>query len=155
MPLSFDTAFNESFYGSLSQEDQDLLRSKDLSQIERLPEPAASVAGMTAKTLQILEKTIGVPWKDIMSRPISEIPCPLHKSFFEARLTIPTLHAYSDNDPAIFKEIAGMAESYCHPRWRQTILHRSPHNIPRSAEETKNVAGAIMQVVSQTQQARL
>lgn len=103
MPISFSSIYNEFIYSSLPLEGQDRIRSGEFEQISRIPEPAAGLATLTAKLLQFREKTVGVPRKVLLDRPTSEIPCPLHQSFCEARISIPTLHVYSRDKPAILK----------------------------------------------------
>ncbi|KAJ5691599.1 hypothetical protein N7488_012334 [Penicillium malachiteum] len=154
-PLSADLTYTELMLGSLSSKDQERVRSADYSQISQLPEPVRSSLSLTAKSFDILKHVHGRPLSDFLNRTMLEVPCILRPDFYEARLSIPTLHCWSKNDPPAFKESARLVESFCDSRLRNTYHHSAVHNFPRSSAEVKEMVSAINDMISRKQQSRL
>ncbi|KAJ5741053.1 hypothetical protein N7493_000925 [Penicillium malachiteum] len=154
-PLSADSTYTELMLGSLSSKDQERIRSADYSQISQLPEPVRSSLSLTARSFDILKHVHGRPLSDFFNRTSLEVPCILRPDFYEARLSIPTLHCWSKNDPPVFKESARLVESFCDSRLRNTYNHSAIHNLPRVSAEVKDMVSAINDMISRKQQARL
>ncbi|KAJ5729599.1 uncharacterized protein N7483_004107 [Penicillium malachiteum] len=153
--ITGDVAYSESVYGSLSPEDLQRLRSADLEQLDLLPEPARTTVYNLIHAAGSLESTLCRTRKELLDRPLEDIPCVLHHDFYPARLPIPTLHAHSKNDPPILKLCAELAQEFCDPAWRVSYKHSVVHGIPRSAAEAEEMIAAMELVVSKVQHARL
>ncbi|KAJ6035972.1 hypothetical protein N7540_000251 [Penicillium herquei] len=154
-PLSANSTYTELMLGSLSSKDQERVLSSDYSQISQLPEPIRSSLSLTARSFDILKHVHGRPLSDFLNRRILDVPCILRPDFYKARLSIPTLHCWSKNDPPVFKESARLVESFCDPRLRNTYHHSAIHNLPRSSAEVKEMVSAINDMISRKQQPRL
>ncbi|KAJ5716038.1 uncharacterized protein N7483_013219 [Penicillium malachiteum] len=154
-PLSADPTYTKVVLESLSLDDQKRIRSGEDAQISQLPEPIRSSMSLTARSFDIMKPVHGRPRSDFFDRSILEVPCILRPDVYKARLSIPTLHCWSKNDPPVFKESARLVESFCHSRLRNTYHHSAIHNIPRSSAEVKGMVSAIDIMVSQKQQPRL
>ncbi|KAJ6014255.1 hypothetical protein N7540_008846 [Penicillium herquei] len=151
----FDGVFCYSLGGSLQPEDLQRLRSADLEQLDLLPEPARTSVRNLIHAAGYLESTLGRTRKELLDRPLEDIPCVLHHDFYPARLPIPTLHAHSKNDPPILRLSAELAQEFCDPTWRVSYEHSVVHGIPRFAAEVEGMVAAMELVVSKVQQARL
>ncbi|KAJ5732302.1 hypothetical protein N7493_003783 [Penicillium malachiteum] len=153
--ITGDLAYSESVYGSLSPEDLQRVRSADLEQLDLLPEPARTTLVTLIHAAGSLESTLCRTRKQLLDRPVEDIPCILHPDFYPARLPIPTLHARAKNDPRILKLCGELAEEFCDPEWRVSYKHSVVHGIPRSPAEAQEMVAAMELVASKVQQARL
>lgn len=153
--LTSDPAYVQSVYGSLSAEDLSRLRSGKPDEIEKLPEPARHAALMLVMSVAITKPIHGLSGTYYTDREIPEIPCVVHPDLYKARLPIPTLHAYSKNDPPFMQRASALCGSFCEPQSQRTFKHSSVHSLPRVPAEVKEMAAIMESVASWNQQSKL
>ncbi|KAJ6006930.1 hypothetical protein N7451_004874 [Penicillium sp. IBT 35674x] len=153
--LSIDPEYYHSVFGSLSPEDLQHLRSTEDYRLAQVAEPAQTAVRALLKVTDILEPIIHLTRKDLLHRPLLEIPCPLDPRLFKARLSIPTLHVRSKDDAPGLREASDLASSFCESKWRRLYEHSAVHNLPRSPTEAQEMAAAMKWVVSKSQMSKL
>lgn len=153
--LTSDPAYIQSLYGSLSPDDLSRLRSGNPDEIEKLPEPARDAVLMLVKNLAATKSIHGQSDTYFTDRPIPEIPCVVHPDLYNARLSIPTLHACSKNDPPFMQRASALCRSFCDSKSQRSFKHSSIHNLPRVPAEVKEMAAIMGSVASWNQHSRL
>lgn len=153
--LSIDPAYCHSIFGSLSPEDLQRLRSTEDDRFAEIAGPARAAVQALLRVTDILEPLIRLTRKDLLHRPLLEIPCPLDPNLFKARLSIPTLHVRAKNDALGLKETSDLAGSFCESKWRRIYEHSAVHNLPRSSAEAQEMAAAMEWVISKSQMSKL
>ncbi|CAG7917177.1 unnamed protein product [Penicillium olsonii] len=153
--VSTDPIYYQALYGSLSSEEEQMIRSGQLDQILKLREPIRTAAKTVATVTDTLKSILDNPPTHFLDRQPLEIPCPVHPDLYKARLNIPTLHIRGKKEPRSLKECALVLESFCSPSLRRTLEHRTPHSLPTSRAEVEDMLAAMEEVVGSDRRARL
>lgn len=144
--ISTDPAYYQAIYGSLSDEEEQIIRAGQYDQLVNLREPIRTAAKTVAHVIDILEPLLRRSRLHYLDRQPLEIPCPLHPDLYKTRLNIPTLHLRGKKEPPALKECSLVLESFCDSSLRRTFEHSTVHGIPTSPREVKDMLAAMEEV---------
>ncbi|CAG8055645.1 unnamed protein product [Penicillium salamii] len=151
--ISTDPAYYQAIYGSLSDEEEQIIRAGQYDQLVKLPEPIRTAAKTVAHVTDILKPMLRKSRLHYLDRPPLEIPCPLHPDLYKARLNIPTLHTRGKKEPPALKESSLVMESFCIPSLRRTFEHSAGHGIPTSRGEIEDMLAAMEEMAGSDRRA--
>ncbi|KAJ5319453.1 hypothetical protein MYU51_006789 [Penicillium brevicompactum] len=153
--IASDPTYYQAIYGSLSQEEERIIRSAQYDQYLKLPEPIQSAVTVIGNVTDMLKPVLRNSRLFFLDRSPLEIPCPLNPDLYTARLNIPTLHTRATREPPAFKESSLAVESFCVPTLRRTFEHSVAHGLPKKLEEIQNMVAAMEEVIGSDRRARL
>lgn len=151
--IASDPAYYQAIYGSMSREEELIVRSGEYDQYLKLPEPIQSAATVIARVTDMLLPILRKSRLYFLDRALLEIPCPLHPDMYKVRLNIPTLHTRAEREPTALKESSLAVESFCAPMLRRSFEHGVIHGLPKKLEEVQDMVAAMEEVAGSDRRA--
>ncbi|KAJ5660598.1 hypothetical protein N7507_007049 [Penicillium longicatenatum] len=153
--VAVDSEYRRSVFGSLSAEDIRSLHSTEDDRPAQIAEPARTAVRVLLGTTDVLGPVIRLTRKDLLRRPLLEIPCPLDPNLMKARRSIPTLHVRTKDDEPGLEVTSALAGPFCESKQRRIYEHSAAHNLLRSEAEAQEMVAAMEWVISKSQMSKL